>query len=290
MRLTTQQASVMMRLDAGESVARSILSRTLLRALHTWNAVRLERSGPSYVVRGIPGRVAAFARHECGIRDLPGFVALDPETRTRADLARLAGDTKALSTSPLDGIFLRLSGAAELHGKPMNPTPEGCAHFIAVSELQHLSVPAPLWIGVENAEAFLRFESCRRHFPDFDFRHSAVVWRWSWGSKWQAWLRERAGRLIWFPDYDPAGLLIFSSQILTCCPDVQLLIPNDLDELLENGSRELFLRQESMLDSLPAHLEVRSVSNRMKRVRKASEQEALIDDGAKSGEEPHSFT
>jgi hypothetical protein len=276
MRLTSQQASVLVRLDAGESIARSALPRALLRALQASNAVRLERSGSSYVVRGIPGRVGAFAGHECDIRDLPGFAALDPETRTRADLARLAGDTKALTINPLDGIFLRLSGAAELHGKPLNPTPEGCAHFIAVSELPHLSVPTALWIGVENAESFLRFESCRRHFPDFDFRHAAIVWRWSWGGKWQTWLRERAGRLIWFPDYDPAGLVIFSSQILSCRPDVQLLVPNDLDGLLEHGSRKLFLRQESMLDSLPADREVQTVASRIKRVRKALEHEMLI--------------
>lgn len=267
---------MLVRLDAGESIARSSLSRALLHALQASNAVRLERSGSSYVVRGIPGRVAAFAGHECGIRDLPGFAALDPETRTRADLARLAGDTKALTINPLDGIFLRLSGAAELHGKPLNPTPEGCAHFIAASELPHLSAPTPFWIGVENAESFLRFESCRRHFPDFDFRHASLVWRWSWGGKWQAWLRELAGKLTWFPDYDPAGLVIFSSQILSCRPDARLLIPNDLDKLLKNGSRELFLRQESMLDSLPTDREVQAVASRIKRVRKALEQEMMI--------------
>ena len=276
MRLTSQQASVLVRLDGGESIARSALSRALLRVLQASNAVRLERSGSSFVVRGIPGRVAAFAGHECGIRDLPGFAALDPETRTRADLARLAGDTKALTINPLDGIFLRLSGAAELHGKPLNPTPEGCAHFIAASELPHLSAPTPLWIGVENAESFLRFESCRRHFPEFNFRHAALVWRWSWGGKWHAWLRERAGEFIWFPDYDPAGLAIFSSQILSCRPDAQLLIPNDLDELLKNGNRELFLRQESMLDSLPADPGVQAVARAIKCVRKALEQEMLI--------------
>ena len=276
MRLTPKQAAMLARLDAGESMARKALSPPILRALQDANAVRLEPSGSSYIVRGIPGRVAAFAGHECGIRDLPGFAALDPETRTRADLARLAGDTKALTINPLEGIFLRLSGAAELHGKPLNPTPEGCAHFIAASELPHLSAPTPLWIGVENAESFLRFESCRRHFPDFDFRHAAIVWRWSWGGRWQEWLRERAGKLIWFPDYDPAGLAIFSNQILSCRPDVQLLIPNDLDELLKNGNRELFLRQESMLDSLPTDREVQAVASRIKRVRKALEQEMMI--------------
>jgi hypothetical protein len=120
-----------------------------------------------------------------------------------------------------------------------------------------------LWIGVENAESFLRFESCRGHFPDFDFSHAALVWRWSWGGKWRAWLRERAGKLIWFPDYDPAGLAIFSTHILSCRPDVHLLIPNDRDELLANGNRELFLRQESMLQSLPAHVEPQSFAYRL---------------------------
>jgi hypothetical protein len=276
MRLTTKQASVLVRLDSGESIARSALSRALLLALQASKAVRLERAGSSYVVRGIPGRVAAFAGHECGIRDLRGFATLDPETRTGADLARLAGDTKALTINPLDGIFLRITEAAELHGKPLNATPEGCAHFIAASELPHLCASVPLWIGVENAECFLRFESCRRHFPDLDFTHASIVWRWSWGGRWQAWLRERPGKLTWFPDYDPAGLLIFSSQIRSCRPDVQLLVPNDLDELLEHGSRKLFLRQERMLDSLPPDPDVQAVASRIKRVRKAVEHQMLI--------------
>ena len=279
MRLTSQQASVLVRLDAGESIARSSLSRALLRALQASNAVRLERSGSSYVGRGIPGRLAAFAGHECGIRDLPGFAELDPETRTRADLARLAGDTKALTINPLDGIFLRLTSAAELHGKPLNSTPEGCAHFIAASELPHLSAPTPLWIGVENAESFLRFERCLRHFSEFNFRHATLVWRWSWGGKWHTWLRERDGELMWFPDYDPAGLAIFSTQILSCRPDAQLLIPNDFDELLKDGNRELFLRQEGMLKSLPAEPGVQAVASAIKRVRKVLEQEMLINPG-----------
>lgn len=275
MRLTSQQASVLVRLDAGESIARSTLSRALLRALQASNAVRLERSGSSYVVRGIPGRVGAFAGHECDIRDLPGFAALDPETRTRADLARLAGDTKALPTNPLDGIFLRLSGGAELHGKPLNSTPEGCAHFIAAAELPHLSIPAPLLIGVENAETFLHFENCLDHFAECDLRHAALIWRWSWGGRWQQWLREREGGFVWFPDFDPAGLVIFSSQILSCRPEARLLIPDDLDELLEHGNRELFLRQESMLASLPMHPDVQAVAMRIRCVRKVVEQEKL---------------
>jgi len=277
MRLTPKQAGALMRLEAGESIARSTLSRPLLRALQDRNAVRLERSGASYVVRGIPGRIAAFVTRECGIHDLPGFAALDPETRTRADLARIAGDTKALTAHPLDGIFLRLTDAADLRGKPLNPTAEGCAHFIAASELPSLSIRAPLLMGVENAEAFLNFESCLGHFSNMDFSHVALIWRWSWGGRWQKWLRQYRGSFIWFPDYDPAGLVIYSSQILSCRPDAHLLIPDSFDKLLEErGSRNLFLRQENMLSSLPAHGEVQAVATRIKRARKALEHETLI--------------
>jgi hypothetical protein len=54
------------------------------------------------------------------------------------------------------------------------------------------------------------------------------------------------------------------------------LIPNDLDELLEHGSRKLFLRQESMLDSLPEDPVVQTIASRIRRVRKALEHEMLI--------------
>jgi len=228
------------------------------------------------VVRGIPGRVAALAGREWGITDLAAFAALDPATRTRADLARVAGDTKALAAHPLDGIFLRLTDAANLGGHLLNPTPDGCAHFLAASEISLFSPPAALLIGVENAESFLKFERCSAHFPDLDIRHAALIWRWSWGGKWQQWLRGLSGTFAWFPDYDPAGLAIFSQQILSSRPDARLLIPKDLDRLLEHGNRELFLRQEHMLASLPAHGEVQAVADKIKRRRKALEQETLI--------------
>lgn len=212
--------------------------------------MRLKPSGSSYVVRGIPGRVTALAGREWGITDLAAFAALDPTTRTRADLARIVGDTKALAAHPLDGIFLRLTVAANLGGHLLNPTPEGCAHFVAASEISLFSPHAPVLIGVENAESFLKFERCSAHFPDLDIRHAALIWRWNWGGKWQQWLQGLGGTFAWFPDYDPAGLAIFSHQILSCRPEARLLIPKGLDRLLEHGNRELFLRQEQVIQGI----------------------------------------
>jgi hypothetical protein len=80
-----------------------------------------------------------------------------------------------------------------------------------------------------------------------------------------------------FPDYDPAGLSIFVTEVLAYRNDARLLVPKDFETLLnERGDRELYLRHEKYLDSLTKHREVAFVLECLKKSRKALEQESLL--------------
>jgi hypothetical protein len=73
MRLTCAQAAKLVRLDAGESLPKSQMPKALLTPLQQASVVRLEKSGSSYVVRGLPGKLASFVAQHWGVRDLARY-------------------------------------------------------------------------------------------------------------------------------------------------------------------------------------------------------------------------
>jgi hypothetical protein len=155
-------------------------------------------------------------------------------------------------------------------------TPPGSAIFLSKSKILQLKVKTATLIGIENAECFLKFEKCLSHFPDLAQLDVVLVWRWSWGIAWQRWMRRFEGSVLYFPDYDPAGLAIFATQVLPHRPDARLLLPKNLDALLSKGKRQLYLKQEFLLRTLPWHPDIDAVAKHLRLLRKALEQESLI--------------
>jgi hypothetical protein len=277
MRLTPAHAGQLARLAAGGSLPKSRLSKELLPTLQNADVVQLEPSGSSYLVRGIPGKLEKFVEHHWGIRDLKRFAQATPDNRSRESLAEIAGDSKALRTSPLAGIFIRSFGNCFLQGQPLAMTPSGSAIFVAPSRLRDLEVSAATLIAVENPACLLNFEKTSRHFPGQKLDDIALVLRWSWGSAWQDWLRRWPGTVLHFPDYDPAGLRIFASEVLSRRPEAKLLIPEGFEAILEkHGSRKLYLRQEPLNIQLANDPRIKPVSILLEFHRKALEQEELL--------------
>jgi hypothetical protein len=279
MRLSTAQAAKLARLAVGESLPKSQVPKAILVPLQEAHAVRLEQSGSSYVVRGIPGKLARFVEHRWGIRDLTRFAEATPENRNRAMLTDVAGDSKALPTAPFGGICIRSFGGCYLQDQQLGTTPPGTALLVTMSELPHLRVESHYLIGVENVECLWKFEKARKHFPLLDGVEFTLVLRWHWGAPWQQWLKAWQGQFFYFPDYDPSGLSIFASAVLAHRPDARLLIPRDFDTILNGrGKRSLFLKQEKFLPSTCENTEVIQVCQALKKVRKALEQEDLLSD------------
>lgn len=279
MRLSPAQAAKLARLAVGESLPRSQLSKAVLVPLQEAHVVRLERSGSSYVVRGIPGKLARFVELHWGIRDLTQFAEATPENRNRAILADLAGDSKALPTAPFAGIFVRSFGGCYLRDQPLGTTPPGSAALVTLSELPHLRVKTNYLIGIENVECLWKFESARKHFPLLDGVEFTLILRWHWGVPWQQWLKAWKGQFLYFPDYDPSGLSVFATAVLPHRPDARLLIPRDFDAiLLSRGKRSLYLKQEKFLPMACAQAEVTQICLALRKARKALEQEDLLSE------------
>jgi hypothetical protein len=277
MRLSPSQAAKLARLAVGESLPKSQLSKTVLAPLQDAHAVRLEQSGSSYVVRGIPGKLARFVEHHWGIRDLTQFAEATPENRSRAMLTDLAGDSKALPTSPFDGIFIRSFGGCYLRDQPLGTTPPGSAVLVTLSELPYLRVETKYLIGIENVECLWKFERARKHFPLLDGAEFTLLLRWHWGASWKQWLTAWKGQFLYFPDYDPSGLCVFATAVLPNRPDARLLIPRDFDAILgSRGNRLLYLKQEKFLPAACQHADVAQVCLALRKTRKALEQEDLL--------------
>ena len=121
------------------------------------------------------------------------------------------------------------------------------------------------------------WERARRYFPQLEKLNHALVLRWHWGNKWRQWLKNWEGQLLYFPDYDPAGMRIFITEILPQRPTAQLLIPQNLRQLLEQSeNRDLFLKQEAYLPGPIDHPAVGEVCQWIRQSRKVVEQEALL--------------
>ncbi len=277
MRLTPAHAGQLLRLAAGGSLPKSRLSKALLPILQNADVVRLEPSGASYLVRGIPGKLEEFVEHYWGIRDLKSFARATPDNRSREVLSEIAGDSKALRNYPLAGLFIRSFGNCFLQGHPLAVTPPGSAIFVSPAQLPALKIRAATLIAIENPACLPNFEKALPHFPGRELEKTALVLRWSWGSAWQDWLSRWAGAVLHFPDYDPAGLRIFASEVLSRRPEAELMIPRGFEALLvKRGSRKLYLRQEPLSSDLTNDVRMNPVSAFLKLHRKALEQEELL--------------
>jgi len=277
MRLTVAQAAKLVKLDAGESLPKSQLSKSVLLPLQQAGVVSLEKAGSSYVVRGVPGKLADFVEHQWGIRDLARYAQAVPDNRSRSLMADVAGNSKALPNRPFDGIFIRSFGNCYVAGKPLNSSPPGTSVLITLGELPNLRVESSHLVAVENAECLWHFEKAARYFPELMELDYAVVLRWHWGETWRRWLDTWKGHLLYFPDYDLAGLKIFATEVLPYRPNARLLIPRNFESILEvRGDRELYLKHEKYLPALNDYAELTQICRTLKKARKALEQESLL--------------
>jgi len=279
MRLSCGQAKKLALLDRGESLPRSQLSKQLINPLQEAGVLQLEKSGASYVIRGVPGKLARFVAQKWGIQDLIRYANTEPENRSRELMADIAGDSKALPNRPFDGIFIRPFDNCFLGDQPLKSSPPGTAILVTKGELPRLRIDCACLIAIENSECLWHFEKVLKFFPELMNKDYALVLRWHWGAAWRLWVKSWQGELLYFPDYDPAGLKIFATEVLPLHPNAELLIPRNIDRLLERlGSRELYLRQEKYLTELKSHNNLAPLCQSLKASRKALEQERLLSE------------
>ncbi len=277
MQLSPSQAAKLLRLNKGESLPKSQLTPKVLEALRAGDAVVYEKSGAGTSIRGIPGEVAKIAEYRWGIRDLEKYFQVTPENRDRAELSQIAGDSKAVPTHPLKGIIIRCQGDCFLSEEPLGRNPEGSSTLVTLKRLPALRISTAVIVAVENVENLHWFERMLPHFPSLQNQHHTLVLRWNWGAAWRNWLAGWTGRLLYIPDYDPAGLRIFVTEVLPFKESAELLIPQDFEALLERfGRRDLFLKQEHLIAAEHSNEQLKWVTSALRKLRKGLEQEQLL--------------
>jgi hypothetical protein len=276
--LTPAQAAKLAHLATGGSLPRSEVGAKLLKPLQDAHVVKLEKSGASYVVRGVPDALSRFVEHHWGVKDLSRFATLTPEKRDRETLALIAADSKALPNSPFDGIFLRSFGSCYIDDQPLGVCPQGTMRFIGIQQVPSLRIHSKALIGIENVRCLLRFEKVAGWFPNLKELDFTLVLRWRWGAPWRRWLRKWPGQFLYLPDYDPSGISIFISEILPFFSSARLLCPPELDSLMRFGDRDRFVKQEALLRLIDARnqADITHVVSLIRKHRKSFEQETLI--------------
>jgi hypothetical protein len=278
MNITPGQARALLRLRGGEELPRSSIAPALRNLLLAKGACRLISSGSAR------GRLAAnlptfdrVIRDVLRITDLPTLANL-PTQRSRTAVAAATAHSKTFRASPLTGGWLlRAVGQAEIrvgdtrHG----PHPVGASLYVQAQVLEQVELRCEYWVGVENAETFLRAECLFACTPT----NAVFMLRWGWGEYWRGWLGTFAGQVAYLGDYDPKGVAIFADELLPARPDARFLSPPDLPDQLKRGDYGRFHQQESVLPRLTrsSNSQVRTLAKAITQARKGLDQEALSD-------------
>lgn len=235
----------------------------------------MQRSGTGYRIVADPEKFTSILELHYSIRDLEAYVALGDETdRSRAEVTRITGNSKALPVAPMRGLYFGLLGEAKIFidGKSARPQP-GTALFVPAGLLNNLTIHPARILGIENVEAFLKSGNLRLPIPS----QAVTVLRWNWGEQWKTWVKKENPEVFYAGDYDWAGVSIFEREVIPVSPEAKFLVPDDLKERLKEGNSSLFQAQEEKYRNYkPTSTQGTIIYEAVKAARKGLEQEALI--------------
>lgn len=183
--------------------------------------------------------------HQYGIDSLEEWIRLNetPIELSRAEQVHLLGDSKNRQTRSFKGFLVQVCEPVEvrLAGTELILTPQkGMALFI--EDIEHF-IPAPevCIVGIENGENFRHLEAQRSLF---DSPKVLFVSRYPQSTDLRQWLQLIPNRYIHFGDFDLAGIHIFLNEIYAYIGErAEFFIPNDIEERLAHGNRDLYLKQ-----------------------------------------------
>ena len=275
MRITPIQASKLLKLQEGGSLARSEINKALRDDLINRGAIRLEKSGAGYRLIANPEKLKSVLANHYSIRDLNLYASLQngPE-RSRAEVTQATGNSKSLPVAPMRGLYLSIIGDAGIYIDGVSATPQpGTALFVPANRISDLSINPLRILGIENVEAFLNAERLCLRPPSA----AVTVLRWNWGGKWREWVGNHRPDFLYAGDYDWAGVSIFEREILPISSKARFLIPDNLYERLQSGNAALFQMQEERYHKYqPISKNGAMIYEAVRECRHALEQESLI--------------
>ena len=152
--------------------------------------------------------------------------------QTRAELIQAKTDTKRKKISPQDGLYL--SGNIILNGINLHSFEES-ALFMKHCPTIESDV---LVIGVENFENLIY---AKTQFRLFEAKKLLFVFR---NKKMLEFIKNLQNRIIYFGDFDLAGISIYKNEIQPRAKNVEFFLPQNVDYFIEKyGSKKLFEHQ-----------------------------------------------
>lgn len=153
---------------------------------------------------------------------------------SRAELIALQSHSKIKKIAPQDGLYL--NGNCEILNVKL-PLFNKSAVFL--KEIPEISKDI-LIVVVENFENLIFWEEQLRYFQKenilFIFRNKMML----------KFIENIENKIIYFGDFDLAGIDIFQTQVLVKNKNIEFFIPQNIEEdIKQYGSRELFTKQFS---------------------------------------------
>ncbi|MEA2018609.1 MAG: hypothetical protein U9N59_09185 [Campylobacterota bacterium] len=185
---------------------------------------------------------------------------------TRKELIEANSHTKAKKISPQDGLYV--NGNCEIQNVKL-PLFNNSAIFL--KKFPKISQDI-LIVGVENFENLVYFESQLQYFQKenilFVYRNSAML----------RWIESLENKMIYFGDFDLAGIEIYLNEILHRCKNINLFIPKNIDALIQtHGSNELYKKQINKYKNISSTIQkVQILIDSINKYQKGLEQEFFI--------------
>ncbi len=190
---------------------------------------------------------------------------------SRSELTKVNTHTKIKKISPQSGLFVNGNCEIEIENS-LKQLPFSLNSSIFLKNFPIISKDIILVI-VENFENLIYFEKQLKYFQDdnilFIFRNSKAL----------EFLQDTQNKTIYFGDFDLAGIDIFQTQILPRNKNIELFIPQNIEELIkEYGNRELFSKQFSKYKNIfSQNIKIQNLIEFIKHEQKSLEQELFIE-------------
>lgn len=186
--------------------------------------------------------------------------------QTRAALIEAKTDTKKKKVSPQDGLYL--CGNIFINGIDLNLFDESSLFIKNIPKIEK----DVLVIGVENFENLIY---AKKQFYLFRERKIIFVFR---NKKMLEFLESLENKIIYFGDFDLAGIFIYENEILKRAKKAEFFLPKNLEYYIEEyGSKELFEKQINKYKNLKVKDEkLQALINFINEKQKVLEQEFFI--------------
>lgn len=233
-------------LTSGKPVPVSELPQAIFRELIEEQVVTVVQSGRTKRSVYVHNKEAVtnYLRNKKGIPDIDEYIRhLEDPEQLRADAIAVSANSKLTRKRTFKGFLINVVSpiTGKLNGKPLNICPEA-GTFIYIYDYAQFEIATDVRIvGIENPEVF-RYPD---RLPDYlQVKDVLFVCRYPYSSDLITWLKGIKNEYVHFGDFDWEGMNIYLDEYKSKLGEkASLLIPDDLDDCMKNGSSGLYNEQ-----------------------------------------------